>query len=97
MLTKSILTTAAIALIAGFGSASAGEQFETLGHQIEAAPLSELEMVMIRGQHIDIFNNGGLLRSLGGATIIDIEGSIGVGQCNGGCDIGGPLSTPGVN
>jgi len=48
MLTKSILTAAAIALVAGLGSASAGERFATIeGLPIQA--LSADELAGVRG------------------------------------------------
>ena len=51
MLTKSILTATAIALVAGLGSASAGEQFITT-EGIEAQVMTPLEMGGIYGTQI---------------------------------------------
>ena len=48
MFTKSILTTAAIALVAGLGSASAGEQFTTIA-DLSAQALSADELAEVRG------------------------------------------------
>jgi len=98
MLTKSILTATAIALVAVAGSASAGAQFETLDQEIYVAPLSSSEMSIIKGS-TDLFfisNN-----KLGTVIVIDpfdpfpVAGDVGQGVCNtSGCILGGPLSTP---
>ena len=48
MLTKSILTATAIALVAGLGSASAGEQFTTIA-DLSPQALSADELAEVRG------------------------------------------------
>ena len=48
MLTKSILTAAAIALVAGLGSASAGERFTTIA-DLSPQALSADELAEVRG------------------------------------------------
>ena len=48
MRTKSILTAAAIALVAGLGSASADENFSTIAG-LSAQPLSAHELAEVRG------------------------------------------------
>ena len=58
MLTKSILTTAAIALVAGLGSASAGEQFTSLAG-IAAEVMSSQSMGEVRGGDGDAVLNVG--------------------------------------
>ena len=60
MLTKSILTAIAIALVAGLGSASAGEQFSTL-ESVQAEALDIIESDRVRATSIivsDIDGNG---------------------------------------
>ena len=64
MRTKSILTTTAIALVAGLGSASATEQFiTTAGIEaltgIHAIPMLPDELAKVRGAHARIWTNGG--------------------------------------
>jgi hypothetical protein len=62
MLTKSILATAAIALAATIGSASAGEQFTTLeGVTAVAMSSSELHGVTGSSRHFTITANGDLV------------------------------------
>jgi len=51
MLTKSILTAAAIALVAGFGSASTADQFSTLDG-VTAVPMSSGELGTVVGSRI---------------------------------------------
>ncbi len=48
MRTTSILTTAAIALVAGLGSASAGGQFDALA-DLTVTPLTNHQMANVRG------------------------------------------------
>ncbi len=50
---KSILTAAAIALVAGLGSASAADQFTAL-EGITAEPLNAVELDRVRGASIDL-------------------------------------------
>ncbi len=54
MLTKSILTAAAIALVVGIGSASAGEQFSTLD-AISADVMSPAEMSTVQGSNAEVY------------------------------------------
>ncbi len=62
MLTKSILATAAIALAATIGSASAGEQFTTLeGVTAVAMSSSELHGVTGSARHFEVTANGDLV------------------------------------
>ena len=69
MLTKSILTATALALVAGVGSASAGDRFnntiefginmfDTLTG-LHATPLSSDELDIIRGSHLIIISPAG--------------------------------------
>ncbi len=51
MFAKSILATAAIALAATIGSASAGEQFTTLDG-VTAVAMSSGELATVKGQHV---------------------------------------------
>ena len=50
---KSILTAAAIALVAGLGSASAADQFTAL-EGITAEPLNAVELDRVRGTNVDL-------------------------------------------
>ena len=62
MLTKPILTATAIALAAGLGSASAGEQFTTL-EGVTAVAMSSSELYGVTGsaRHFTITANGSLV------------------------------------
>ena len=65
---KSIVSAAAIALLAGFGTASAAEQFTTLDGisafdslaGIQAIPLDIDELSAIAGSHFIVFKKGEL-------------------------------------
>jgi len=59
MLTKSILTAAALALVAGLGSASAGQQFTTIA-DLSPQALSADELAEIRGAGVLLISNSPL-------------------------------------
>ena len=58
MLTKSILTTSAIVLVAGLGSASAGEKFNLL-EGIDAQVLDSNELASVTASHIIYYARDG--------------------------------------
>ncbi len=73
MRTTFILTTAAIALAAGLGSASADENFATLVG-LSAQPLSAHELAKVRGTEWLIFTRGGLVVLNDSACILNMCG-----------------------
>ncbi|MGR3718005.1 MAG: hypothetical protein ACU0B1_14810 [Thermohalobaculum sp.] len=60
---KSILTAAAIALVAGLGSASAADQFTAL-EGITAEPLNAVELDRVRGANLDLSGLAGVPTSV---------------------------------
>ena len=75
MLTKSILTAAAIALAAGIGSASAAEQFETLGTDVQAVahPLTPSEAGRVFGADIFYISGNGVTKEYTGHFLSLLE------------------------